>query len=67
MLEFIECWDKQGTLFYTIFNRDREIGELWKCSQWVLLSSDHATYFKCSQKELKQILDKLIELNGEEN
>lgn len=68
MLQFTEHFDNHGNLFYCISNsKGSSLGELWEIGKWVLLSSKYATFSRYSQVELKQILDKLVELNGEED
>lgn len=66
MLEFIECWDRFNRMFYSVFINGEDTYLVCTNDGWVMESPEGYGVTRYTQKELKQILDKLIELNGEE-
>lgn len=66
MLEFIECWDRFNQLFYSVEVNNDETILVYSGGEWMMESPEGHSCSQYTQKELKQILDKLVELNGED-
>jgi len=67
MLEFVECWDRFNQLFYSVEVNKNETILVYFGGEWIMESPEGHGCSQYSQKDLKQILDKMVELNGGED